>query len=150
MNDNFQRSYMKEYTVKKTYLASKELSFNFEVHDHNVVGDLEKFTDLYRKRRQQLWLDNGWNDGVWSEEDDLGYRNFLNVVESGKYEMSYYENTFFDRVPAKIKCCDEWITLGKFTNTCSQCNSDYNSGGQLLAPRHQWGEETGEHWTDCY
>ena len=35
-----------------------------------------------------------------------------------------------------------------FTNTC-ECGQDYNSGGQLLAPREQWGEETGEHWSEC-
>jgi hypothetical protein len=29
------------------------------------------------------------------------------------------------------------------TNTC-ECGRDYNWGGQLLAPRSQWGEETGE------
>lgn len=30
-----------------------------------------------------------------------------------------------------------------FTNTC-ECGADYNMSGQMLAPRHQWGEETGE------
>jgi len=45
--------------------------------------------------------------------------------------------------------CGEEIELSQFTNTCV-CGADYNSAGQLLAPREQWGEETGEHWTDCY
>ena len=39
------------------------------------------------------------------------------------------------------------LTLG--VSTCTKCGADYNSSGQLLAPRYQWGEETGEHWTDC-
>ncbi|GAH70438.1 unnamed protein product [marine sediment metagenome] len=34
-----------------------------------------------------------------------------------------------------------------FTNTC-ECGADYNSAGQLLASRSQWGEETGESLTD--
>lgn len=149
MPTTFQRSYMEEYTVKKTYLSSVELSFCFEVQNHNIVGDLKKFKELYIKERKQLWVDNGWNGGIWSEENDLGYRNFLSVVDSGNFKMSYYENTFFNRIPAKIKCCDVWLSLGKFTNTCERCYTDYNSGGQLLAPRHQWGEETGEHWNEC-
>ena len=43
--------------------------------------------------------------------------------------------------------CGEKVYLERFTNTC-KCGRDYNSFGQLLAPREQWGEETGEHWTD--
>lgn len=27
---------------------------------------------------------------------------------------------------------------------CDKCGADYNSAGQRLAPRSQWGEETGE------
>lgn len=32
---------------------------------------------------------------------------------------------------------------------CS-CGREYNSGGQLLAPREQWGEETGETAADYF
>jgi hypothetical protein len=28
--------------------------------------------------------------------------------------------------------------------TCAKCGDSYNSAGQKLAPRSQWGEETGE------
>lgn len=31
---------------------------------------------------------------------------------------------------------------------CPKCNAEYNSSGQRLAPREQWGEETGEHPAD--
>lgn len=34
--------------------------------------------------------------------------------------------------------------MPEFTNTCPGCNLDYNPMGQVLAPRDQWGEETGE------
>jgi hypothetical protein len=51
--------------------------------------------------------------------------------------------------PAAIRCeCGREVELAHFTNTCS-CNRDYNMSGQLLGPRESWGEETGEHWTDC-
>ena len=43
-----------------------------------------------------------------------------------------------------ITCsCERRVYLGNFTNTCD-CGRDYNASGSLLAPRSQWGEETGE------
>ena len=53
------------------------------------------------------------------------------------------------RGSTEVKCCGHWLDCGRFTNTCNACGADYNSAGQLLAPREQWGEETGEHWTEC-
>jgi hypothetical protein len=50
--------------------------------------------------------------------------------------------------PALWKCdCGEELECPDFTNTC-ECGADYNSGGQRLAPREQWGEETGESLSD--
>lgn len=58
-----------------------------------------------------------------------------------------YESRY--RVPAVGQCpCGAEVHLANFTNTCS-CGRDFNSAGQELAPRSQWGEETGEHWTEC-
>lgn len=52
-------------------------------------------------------------------------------------------------VPAAIRCaCGAEVELGHFTNTC-ECGRDFNMSGDELAPREQWGEETGEHWTEC-
>lgn len=53
------------------------------------------------------------------------------------------------RWPAIGECddCGAHIQLRGFTNGC-QCGADYNSGGQRLGPREQWGEETGEHPLD--
>lgn len=45
--------------------------------------------------------------------------------------------------------CQRKVELAHFTNRCA-CGADYNFAGQRLAPRSQWGEETGEHWTDCF
>ena len=53
------------------------------------------------------------------------------------------------REPAIGRChCGREVELANFTNTC-ECGQDYNSSGQILAPRDCWGEETGEHWSDC-
>ena len=47
-----------------------------------------------------------------------------------------------------IKCaCGAEVVCEYFTNVCT-CGRDYNTCGQLLAPRSQWGEETGEHLAD--
>ena len=44
-----------------------------------------------------------------------------------------------------IKCdCGSLVYCDSFTNTCDKCEADYNTAGQRLAPRSQWGEETGE------
>jgi hypothetical protein len=55
------------------------------------------------------------------------------------------------REPAVGECddCGAHVELHDFTNTCS-CGADYNMSGQRLAPRSQWGAETGEHWMDCF
>ena len=51
-------------------------------------------------------------------------------------------------VPALWRCdCGAELECQNFTNTC-ECGADYNSAGQRLAPRDQWGEETGESLAD--
>jgi hypothetical protein len=43
-----------------------------------------------------------------------------------------------------ITCsCGDTVLCSGFTNTC-YCGADYNWAGQRLAPRAQWGYETGE------
>jgi hypothetical protein len=39
------------------------------------------------------------------------------------------------------------VVLDGFTCPC-ECGADYNSSGQLLSHRSQWGEETGESASD--
>lgn len=48
-----------------------------------------------------------------------------------------------------IVCCGEELECWNFTNTCERCEADYNFAGQTLAPRRFWGEETGEHPSEC-
>jgi hypothetical protein len=58
------------------------------------------------------------------------------------YEVKHTE-------PGIIRCegCNHKVALWGFTNTC-ECGRDYNMSGSLLAPRSQWGEETGETASD--
>lgn len=47
-----------------------------------------------------------------------------------------------------ITCaCGVRVECRAFTNTCHNCGADYNSCGSRLAPRSQWGEDTGESFT---
>lgn len=56
-----------------------------------------------------------------------------------KFTHSYTE-------PAIGKCaCGRKVALQGFTCPCD-CGREYNGSGQLLAPREQWGEETGEYF----
>lgn len=45
-----------------------------------------------------------------------------------------------------MRCdCGSKIELwSSWANDCPKCHREYDSGGTLLAPREQWGEETGE------
>lgn len=75
--------------------------------------------------------------------------NLQFVLLAGNYSFQPWEHEGYGRLSyPKVKCCGAWIELYSFTNTCNKCGSDYNTAGQLLAPRHQWGEETGEHYSD--
>ena len=54
-------------------------------------------------------------------------------------------------MPKRIKtitCCGRRLECPDFTNTCEICGADYNWAGDRLAPRDQWGEETGESAAD--
>lgn len=47
-----------------------------------------------------------------------------------------------------VRCsCGRDVECHAFTNACP-CGADYNWSGQRLAPREQWGEETGETYAD--
>ncbi|RKO65741.1 hypothetical protein [Desulfofundulus salinus] len=57
------------------------------------------------------------------------------------------------RIPGyvEVRCdCGETVICDGFTNTCDRCGRDYNWNGTLLAPRSQWGEETGESEADIF
>lgn len=48
----------------------------------------------------------------------------------------------------RIRCdCGVVVDCVRDVNPCD-CARDYNMSGQVLAPRHEWGEETGEHPSD--
>jgi hypothetical protein len=61
--------------------------------------------------------------------------------------MDIYKSSYWS--PTIIEChCGNEVHCESFTNECYKCHRDYSSSGQLLAPRSQWGEETGESAAD--
>lgn len=67
----------------------------------------------------------------------------FNVVDRGVV----VERWSYREPAVGLCCCGREVELCGFTNTCD-CGRDYNSAGQELAPREQWGEETGESLSD--
>lgn len=88
---------------------------------------------------QRYQVDDSAGNGVT-------YRAILGTGELKTYkaEREVVKRVRVDTTPAHGVCpCGSTVYLTGFTNTCD-CGRDYNMSGQLLAPRSQWGEETGE------
>ena len=144
MNKAFRPTTMETVKFVQTEVLADGYSFTVKA---NCLHATSLFVKLYVEDRKKEFA----NDGkVWSEDVDQGYKNLIKVLKSGDYRYEFHEYEHDVKVPAAILCCNEWLELTSFTNTCEICEDDYNASGQLLAPRHFWGEETGEHWTECY
>lgn len=98
--------------------------FSFECDkEGNLIGEL---SELGRKNYEMCMADKGQR-----------------LIDNGVRD---YSHTYWS--PAILKCdCGRKVALEGSTNTCD-CGADYNLGGQRLAPRSQWGEETGESVSD--
>jgi hypothetical protein len=101
-----------------------ELSFGFECSETGVIKKQENQTAINNLNRCLSGADG--------------------IVSMG---IQQYVHTY--RVSAVGECstCRRHVTLDGFTNSC-ECGADYNMSGQRLAPRSQWGEETGESESD--
>ena len=66
--------------------------------------------------------------------------------EGGVVSRGVIDYTRTIKEPAVIRCgCGQRVELDDaWLNSCDHCGRDYNGFGNLLAPRSQWGEETGE------
>lgn len=114
-----------DYSLSFVWRSDPNAGFSFSCDENGKVTDLKPASqENYEKCL------NGTHDVICK-----------GIV---KYEWHY-------PVPAELRCdCGCTVTLDSFTNTCDKCYRDYNSSGMLLAHRSQWGEETGEHWSECY
>ena len=76
------------------------------------------------------------------------------IFDTWENAVAYAEQLNKEEYRAKIikvaLCdCGRDVVCYDFTNTC-RCGADYNFAGDRLAPRSQWGADTGENWQDCY
>lgn len=149
---NYQPSEFITKYYKTTSISTPEdsngCSYDFRVEGN--VMDEQEFIDCYIQERIQMWNDFGYDKGTWSKNKDNGYQNLMKTLEANNYKFQHINWKSTHREPARGTCCGFNIELSAFTNTCHECGAEYNSGGQLLASRDFWGEETGEHWMDCY
>lgn len=68
----------------------------------------------------------------------------------GRWQTIQEPETRWEKGHTEVRCdCGRKVHCSEFTNGCD-CGRDYNWNGQLLAPRQHWGEETGEHWSECW
>lgn len=56
---------------------------------------------------------------------------------------------FIEPPAVECPCCGERVDLYSNEEQC-KCGAIFNGFGQLLAPRSQWGEETGESLFEIY
>jgi len=102
-------------------------------------------------RKHNVWhcahCDFKGTTGTWKAPDgEEGHWCYVCAKQGIKSPLKTIQVDSLDWVCGKVevKCCGEWLDCSGFTNTCYYCGCDYNHAGQQLAPRHMWGEETGE------
>lgn len=81
---------------------------------------------------------------------DAAVENLLRGLFGTRYSKPYLETRYHTRrEPASGTCdCGRVVYLDDpMTNHCA-CGAFYNGSGQRLAHPSQWGEETGERFTD--
>lgn len=89
--------------------------------------------------------------------DEEGHVNVDQLQPEGRanYEMcmekysdlscvEVFRHSYWDSGVMKCDCGQELFFRPGGDCTCKHCGASYNSAGQRLAPRSQWGEETGE------
>lgn len=78
------------------------------------------------------------------------YAKALAGVKTGEFQapqIMTFHNHYTSPAVGECNDCGRAVILSGFTNEC-ECGLDYNMSGQELAPRSQWGEETGESLSD--
>lgn len=123
-----------------------------EIIKQSWVKHIEEYRLRYPTSRNTAYAFPCDRDGVIDTPSlsDAALANLVWCRNSGI--LPYVKNYSYDyRHPAIIACdvCGGEVQLSGFTNTCLTCEqhgvtTDYNMSGQRLAPRSQWGEETGE------
>ena len=133
-------------------IAEKEKIMKIKHHRHEI-NEIVYYRVFYLKSNPNCSAQFQCQEGgdLLHPDTDAEY---MTLVATGHwrgerfYDAGIEEHTRTYMQPAIGICdCGREIELSGFTNTCD-CGADYNSSGQRLAPRSQWGEETGESLSD--
>lgn len=90
-------------------------------------------------------------DGKVKNLDSLNYQKCIaDSIRAGKGvgTIEEYPNTWTDPAIGECDRCGTEVELHGFTNSCPQCETDYNQSGQMLCDRSLWCEGTDEHLSD--
>jgi len=116
----------------------------YEYHlDYRWIDDPGAGFSFPCNEKGELLLDEMQGPGMENyERCEFGeYKDKVRFLGIVRYNLSHWE-------PRVGQCgCGREIILDSFTNTCD-CGRDYNWNGQELAPRSQWGWDTGESVAD--
>jgi hypothetical protein len=148
-----QTTYTTTYSLTFEYIGSNGSGCAFDCDKDGKV-DVAKLhpcgQETYREamsgevtRRENVQYKVG-ADGEYEPIEGTGAMITRKVSKGHIQEYEHRQVT-----PAVGECnhCGRDVHLHGFTNTC-ECGADYNMSGQELAPREQWGEETGESVSD--
>lgn len=132
--------------------TSRSHGFSFDCDEHGLV-DVAKLPNAAKQSYQgclagSIWLLMG------VQYVDPFASHVLPIYCTGRWEerqlrpegVESWENRIVQHAQGRCHC-GLTVELHGFTNTC-ECGTDYNMSGQELAPRSQWGEETGESVAD--
>lgn len=123
------------------------------------IIERSRIEDHSERIREYRWVeDPGAGFSFDADENGLPIRTEGNAHNFDMLETWIAEGKLIDegvrvrewsyRAPALLRCdCGNEVSLDHFVNTC-ECGADYNSSGDRLAPRSQWGEETRESVSD--
>ena len=84
------------------------------------------------------------NGNLLNKEHKGSLRKCLSNPELLNLGVVHHYNRYIEPAIGICEICGNEVVLDGFTCTCEDCGTDYNILGQRLAPRSQWGEETGE------
>jgi hypothetical protein len=124
-----------------------------------LIRERKHVTDVYYER---VFDDHtGWGFSFPCDEEGNVFVEDLSELARRNYEdcLAGKIPSLVDRGPVKhinrywepgeVRCdCGATVYLeSSWANGCDECGVEYDANGNRLAPREQWGEETGERFT---
>lgn len=142
--------WMKQCTnCGKSRDSHERVDFRPDCPSCKAVAAFDKIVpDWHEQLREnnKLRQDYRWYDGVPKHKScrSCDFEGTREDLEDHAEKTDHY------KMPVTVAhCpCGSTVHCDGFTSTCGECGRDYGGNGDILAPRSQWGAETGESWRD--